>query len=385
MRLSTRLLILMTLPVWVMACAGSGDPPAQDSLPRVAVISPQRGDAIYSITLPGDLVGFYQTALHVKVTGYLKWIKVDKGDWVKQGEVLAQIEVPELDERLARAQAALNVRQLDFQRTRKVWESDHRLVAPQDVDNLRGQYQEAQSAVEELQTLVGYTRIVAPFDGVITGRFADPGALIRAAGGQEEANATEGSTQGKGLPQPVVTLAKIDVLRVYLYVPEREVGMIRVGTPATLTLQEFPGEKFSGRVARFATALSLSTRTMLTEVDVQNPTRRLYPGMYANVTLELLRHPDALMLPPSAIIWSTPSSCILVVQDGRLKRVPVSTGIVATNHVEVTSGLTNSEKVVNNPSSSLSDGERVKAVESATLWKEEIGNSQRTMRGAVAG
>ena len=219
---------------------------------------------------------------------------------------------------------------------------------------------------------------------MVTGRFADPGALIRAAGGQEDANATEGSTQAKGLSQPVVTLAKIDVLRVYVYVPEREVSMVRVGTPATLTLQEFPSEEFSGRVARFATALSLSTRTMLTEVDVENPTHRLYPGMYANVTLELLRHADALMLPPSAIIWSTPSTSILVLQDGRLKRVSVSTGIVATNHVEVTSGLTGSEKVVNHPSNSLSEGERVKAVESATLWKEEIGNSPRAMRSAVA-
>jgi RND family efflux transporter MFP subunit len=378
-------LIALILPASVMACGHGDDPPLRDPVPRVTVISPQRGDAVYSITLPGDLVGFYDTALHAKVTGYLKWIRVDKGDWVKQGQVLAQIEVPELDERLARARAVLNVKQLAFERTRKVWESDHRLVAQQDVDSLQGQFQEARSAVEELQTLVGYTKIIAPFGGVVTGRFADPGALIRSGGGQEDANATEGSTQAKGLSQPVLTLAMIDVLRVYVYVPEREVSMVRVGTPATLTLQEFPGERFSGSVARFATALSLSTRTMPTEVDVENPAHKLYPGMYANVTLELLRHRDALMLPPTAITWSNSSSSILVLQDGRLKRVPVSTGIVATDCVEVTAGISGSEKVVNSPSSSLSEGERVRAVGSATLSKEEIGNSPRAVRSAVAG
>src|SRR5208282_2045418 len=149
----------------------------------VAVVQSQRKDVVQSITLPGDLVGFYEAALHSKVTGYLRKIDVDKGDWVKQGQVLASIEVPELDQNLARARAQLDIARITWERLDRVRTSDPKLVAKEDVDIAYSKYMEAKASFGELETMVGYTQIIAPFDGVITGRFADPGALIRAGGG----------------------------------------------------------------------------------------------------------------------------------------------------------------------------------------------------------
>jgi len=278
----------------------SGDAAAPARLPSVAVVQPRRGDMVRAITLPGDLVGFYQADLYGKVSGYLKSISVDKGDVVKAGQVLAEIEVPELQQKLRRARAKLEVKRLTYERLQHVWDSDQRLVAREDVDIAEGQFEQAKADVEELEALVSYTHIVAPFDGVVTGRFVDPGALIQASGSQS------GSAQGASGPSkagvsPVVSVADLSKLRLYIYVPEAETSLIRVGMPATLTLREFPGRQFTGTVARFAKALDLSTRTMLTEVDLENPEHELYPGMYADVTLELARHSDAMQVPVTAI------------------------------------------------------------------------------------
>jgi RND family efflux transporter MFP subunit len=314
-----------------------------------------------SIALPGDLVGLYESALHAKVTGYLKTIRVDKGDWVKKGDLLAEIEVPELEQKLQRAKANLAVRRGSYERLRRVWETDHRLVAREDVDIAQGQFEQAKAEMEELQALVGYTRIVAPFDGVVTARFVDPGALIQASasGGVSE---TEGSTPGKGTSVPIVTVAAIDTLRVYVYVPEEETSLIKVGIPVTLQLREFPGRRFSASVTRFATSLDLSTRTMLVEADIENPTHELYPGMYADVSIELGRHDATIKLPTTAVGGSGDASFVYVVRDGHLAKRSVTTGFTDQGWVEIVSGLDGDESVVASVSPSLADGEAVRAV-----------------------
>jgi membrane fusion protein (multidrug efflux system) len=162
-----------------------------------------------------------------------------------------------------------------------------------------------------------------------------------------------------------VDMADVNRLRVYVYVPEEEVAEVRRDMPATLTLHEFPGRKFAGRVARFATSLDLSTRTMLTEADLDNATHELYPGMYADVTLELVRHPNAWTVPPTAIGTVDSSAYVYVVHDGRLKKAPVVTGLRETDAVEIASGLSGGERVVRNIGPALSDGEPVEPVERA--------------------
>ncbi len=334
----------------------------------VDVVHPRQGAIAKGIDLPGDVVGFYEAALHSKVTGYLKTISVDKGDSVKAGQVLAEIEVPELHSNLMRAQANLEIERITYDRLKKVQESDSRLISQQDVDMAYAKYLEAQASVATLQTMFGYTKIIAPFGGVITGRFADPGALIRAGGGDIGVDETSGlispgATEGAGGHRdgggPVLTLADIDRLRIYVYVPEASYPFIHVGTPATLRFEEFPDRVFNGTVARYASSLDLATRTMLTEVDIDNPKRILYPRSYAHVTIELVRHPDALSIPTSAIQGSGDSARVMVVNEGRLAEVPVKTGINNGAYVEVTAGLSANSLVVKTYSNNLNPGQQV--------------------------
>jgi membrane fusion protein (multidrug efflux system) len=352
------LIVLFGIALVISACTRDVKSPASSQAPVVVVATPQRGTIARSLTLPGDLVGYYQSTLYAKVTGYLKTISVDKGDWVKAGQVLAEIEVPELRQRLERARADMEVQQLTYERLEKVWKSDPKLVARQDVDVANGKYREAKAQADELSSLVEYTRIVAPFDGVITGRFADPGALIRASG--SGAQSADGG--GSGQANAILSEAMIDKLRVYIYAPQGVIGLIQRGTPAKLTVQDYPGRVFNGTVTRFATSLDLSTRTMQTEVDISNPQHQLYPGMYANVILQLENHPGAIQLRDSAIGTGPDGSYVYVVRDGVLDRVPVTTGIRSGSSVEIVSGLKGSEEVVSALDPGLSEGEVVKPI-----------------------
>ena len=351
----------------LVAVVGCGDRNADSAkgtaaAPTVVVTRVSRGEITRAITLPGDLAGLNEAALYAKVTGYLKQINVDKGDWVKQGQVLAVIEVPELEQKLKRARARLQVRRVTYERLQRVWNTDKRLVAREDVDIAQGQFEQAQADVEELEALVGYTRIIAPFDGVVTARYVDPGALIQASGRTGTIDTGDQSLGRAGLA-PVVSVADIDTLRVYIYVPENESSEVRQGMPATLRLREFAGREFTGTVTRFATRLDLSTRTMLTEVDIPNPKHELYPGMYADVTLELERHAQALRVPPTAVGAEGDKRFVFVVKDGRLAKTPVTVGIVEPSWVEITSGLSGAEQIVKNVGPALIEGGAVHAVE----------------------
>ncbi len=338
------------------------------ALTRVLVMHPQRADMTQSIELPGDLVGFYEAALHAKVSGYLKSISVDKGDRIKAGQVLAEIEVPELRSNLARARAGLEIQHITYDRLKQVQHSDPRLVAQQDVDMAFANYQQAAAEVQTLETMVGYTKIIAPFDGIVTGRFADPGALIAAGAGegsngessaQISPGATEGAEGHRAGGGPVLTIAKIDQLRVYVYVPEGSCPLIRRGTPAVLSFDELPHREFTGSVTRYASSLDLATRTMLTEIDIANPDGALYPRMYAHVRLQLVRHPDALRLPAGAVHSAGEKAEVLTVDNGRLAQTSVTTGIDDGRYVEITSGLRGDDLVVSTYSNVLRNGEAI--------------------------
>ncbi len=351
------------------SCAKPADPVSKPLKPIVNVVRPQRGEIAQTLVLPGDVVGYYEVALHAKVTGYLKHIWVDKGDTVKKGQVLAEIEVPELRANFARAKASMVIARITYQRLKRVQESDPRLVSQEDVDIAYAKYRETQAAMRTLATMISYTQIVAPFSGVITGRFADPGALIRAGGSDFGINETSGlispdAMEGSGGHRtgggPVLTLANIDKLRVYVYVPEGSYPYIKRGTRAVLRFDEFPNRVFKAPVVRFAKSLDLATRTMLAEIDINNPDHLIYPRSYVHVTLDLVRHPDALIVPVSAVESSHHSSHVLEVKDGRIDMVPVSTGINDGKNVEITSGLTPHSLIVDTYSNTLSAGEHVR-------------------------
>ncbi len=353
---------LLAIAALLAGCHHEG-PDTATTMPQVVVIKPQRGEAIRSITLPGDAVGYYQSALYAKVTGYLKDILVDKGDRVKKGQVLANIEVPELRQRLDRARSNLHIQQLTYERLERVWKGDPRLVAREDVDIAYSKFEQAQAEANELAAMVAYTQIIAPFDGVVTERFVDPGALIR-AGGQDSATAPmEGTASAGGSAAPVVSVADIAKLRVYVYVPQDVVGYIQVGMPVLVEFRELPGHQYPASVARFAHSLDLGTRTMLTEIDIDNSKREIYPGMYAHATLELERHPDALKLPNSAVADSSGGGhFVLAMRGGRLEKVPVTVGINTGVYMEIVSGLSGNEEIVRSLTPALSSGETVRAV-----------------------
>jgi len=364
----TLALFVMFIPV-AYGCDRNAHTATTLAQPTVTVIHPQRGDMVRSIELPGDAVGFYEAALHAKVTGYLKTINVDKGDRIKAGQVLAEIEVPELHSNLLRAQANLQIARITYDRLKHVQQQDSRLVSQEDVDMAFAKYQEAEAAESALQSMVAYTKIVAPFDSVVTGRFADPGALIRAGGGDIGIDETSGlispgATEGAGGHRsgggPILTIANIDKLRVYIYVPEASYPFIRVGTPAVLRFDEFPNRVFNGKVARFASSLDLATRTMLTEVDIDNPDRAVYPRSYAHVTLDLVRHAGVLELPTSSIEQNGKSATVMVVENGRIAERPVSTGLNDGKYVEITSGLSSDSMVLDTFNTALSAGQPVR-------------------------
>jgi multidrug efflux pump subunit AcrA (membrane-fusion protein) len=375
--------VIAAVVLAVAGCHDSSDTPAVPTklvattadLRTVPVIHPQRHTVVQSIDLPGDLVGFYEAALHSKVTGYLVKMNVDKGDWVKTGQVLAVIEVPELQQNLERAEASREIEKLTWQRLDRVRKTDARLVAQETVDIAYAKYMEAKSAAGALETMVSYTKIIAPFDGVITGRFADPGALIRAGGGDfgvtgSGAAVSSGAMEGAGGHLtgggPILTEAAISKLRVYIYVPEREAGDVRIGMPASMTLRSFPGKTFHATVTRFASSLDLATRTMLTEVDIPNLDHRLYPRMYANVTLILAQHPNALEVPRTAVSGLGQSeSFIFTVTDGKLRKTAVVTGLSDGTNVEIVSGLHDSDEVVTDISPALESGEPVRVLAKA--------------------
>ncbi len=370
MRTQTVVVLLATMAIGMglAGCERRAETKTTAPLPVVSVLRPRRADMVRSIELPGDLVGFYEAALHAKVTGYLQSISVDKGDWVKTGQVLATIQVPELRSNLTQAQANLRINQITYERLHRVQQTDARLVSQEDVDVAFAKYQQARATVQTLQTMVDYTQITAPFDGVITGRFADPGALIRAGGGDIGVNETsglvspgavEGAGGHRGGGGPVLTMAKIDKLRVYVYIPEQVCSLVHRGTPAELHFEEFPGRTFNGVVARFAYSLDLATRTMMTEIDIDNPSHQLYPRMYAHVTLDLVRHPDVLRLPVNSVGALGQSPFVFLVSDGHLVKRPVSTGISDGQYVEITSGLTGRELVVSAVRPTLQSGEAV--------------------------
>jgi RND family efflux transporter MFP subunit len=319
----------------------------------------------------------------------LKWIKVDIGDRVRKGEILAEIDVPEMaseyeaasaeirraeaglanaEAELARARAEVDLKRLTLGRLQNVREQEPDVLPQQNVDEARAQYDVslAQVSVAEskiqvarsekakaiaartrLATLMEYAKIAAPFDGVVTKRHVDPGALIQHALSQTNV-------------APVVTVARVDTVRVFVDVPEPEVPFVKKGLPVEFKVDALPGKVFMGTCTRFAVALEPKTRTMRTESDFPNREGLLRPGMYGQVTLVLEKRGGVLTVPPGALLLEGGKTYVFTVVDGKAKRVPVRTGFDDGIRVEITEGLTDIEPVIVTGKSAVQDGAPLK-------------------------
>src|SRR5207249_11340294 len=248
-----------TLLALLLGCKdSSSEQPKQSAPPTpVQITQPKRGPITRFVTLPGEIKPYQQATLYAKVAGYLKTIPVDKGDRAKEGDLIADIEVPELAADLTRYKAEVEVADLDYKRLSESQKKAPDLVVPQTVDNAKGKLDVAKANVERTETLLGFARITAPFSGTVTRRLVDPGAFIPAA--------TSGSAAQNAA---MMTLMDFTRVRVQVAVPELEVPFIRSGLPVKVTVDELANRVFQGEVTRFAYALDETTKTMLSEIEI---------------------------------------------------------------------------------------------------------------------
>jgi RND family efflux transporter MFP subunit len=354
--------------------------------PSVAVVKAVTGNLAQTLAVAAEFRPFQEIDIHAKVAGYLKSISVDVGDRVRAGQRLAVLEVPELQDELRedaagvkRAEEDVNRAQADLERANSAHEVAHvgatrlsgvlkvrpNLVAQQDIDEAMGRDRVAEAQIatakaalaaaqqglevskaaqQKTQTLWGYTEITAPFAGVITQRYADPGAMIQAG--------TSSQTQA----MPVVRLSENNRLRLVIPVPESTVALIHLGTPVDLDVQALH-KTFTGKVARFSERLDSDTRTMRVEVDVENPALELVPGMYATASIVLESASDAVIVPVEALDHTETKPQVFVINPNQKVEVrPVSTGLETSDRVQIKNGISSGDLVVTGNRAQLKPG-----------------------------
>jgi membrane fusion protein (multidrug efflux system) len=314
----------------------------------VKTVRPHKAEILRSVTLPGTVVANQQATLFAKATGYLKKINVDKGDAVKAGDVLAEIEAPELIADLGKAKAELELAQVEYSRSSEAQKKAPDLVVAETVDIAKGKLDVAKANVQRAETLVGFCKITAPFSSVVTRRFVDAGAFIPAAGASSTAQSAA-----------LVSLADFKVVRVQVSVPEPEVSFVKQGVPATVSVEALPGRSFQGGVTRFAQALDDATKTMLAEIDLENPNGELRPGMYATVKLGVEKHVDASLLPADAVLIEKSGASVFTVADNKAVKAPVKLGFSDGTSVEILDGVKPDAAVIVVGKATLNNGQAV--------------------------
>jgi RND family efflux transporter MFP subunit len=369
--------VLVTLACLLSTgCKGSGSQVKAAAAVGASVAHVTRGDLASTLTVAGQFQPYQEVDLHAKVSGYIRRINVDIGDRVRMGQVIATLEVPELNAQLAGAQAEVRHSQSEIDRAKSQVagaKSSHAalhdaymrlaqaarqrpgLIAQQELDDALAKDQNSEASIdvakaaldateEELsvssadkqrvQALSDYSIVTAPFSGVVTKRYADTGSLIQAG--------TASNTQA----MPVVQLAQSDVLRLRMPVPEADVPYIQDGGTVKVKVQA-TGKSFTGKIVRFARALDPSTRTMVTEVDVANPTLELSPGMYAESVISLQQRNNVLIVPIQAVVQGDSQSYVLALdKNNHVQKKTVTLGVQGADRVEITGGLTDGELVI---------------------------------------
>jgi RND family efflux transporter MFP subunit len=330
---------------------------AASAIPSVNVVYPAPSTLSSEISLPGNTQAFTDTPIYSRTNGYLKSWYFDIGAHVRKGQLMAQIETPEVDQQLQVAQADLKSAQANLDlanttssryqnllKTNSVSKQETD-VAMSDAAAKKAAVDASMANVRRLEQLQSFENVYAPFDGIVTARNTDIGRLISA--GQ---NTT---------PQELFHLAAIGKIRVYVSVPEAYSSAIKDGGKASLTLDEYPGRSFEGTIARNSNAIDQATRTLNVEVDIDNPKAELLPGAYVFVHFKVPEHAASLAIPSNALLFRAEGLQVGVVRNGRVQLVPVKIGRDTGATVEITSGLTASDAVILDPSDSLASGQEV--------------------------
>jgi RND family efflux transporter MFP subunit len=320
--------------------------------PEVTVVTPRPGNIHRFVTLPGTLGADQQVTLHAKVAGYLKTITVDIGDTVKEGQLLAELELPELVAERASHDAELRIAKIEFDRLKAARDKAPDLITPQAADEAEARLALAQAALAENETLLKFSRITAPFNGVVTRRYVDVGAFVPAA--------TAGTNPAAAA---IVTIMNYSTIRARVAVPEVEAARVQVGLPVVLTTDSLPGRTFRGKVSRHSGALDEATRSLLVEADFPNPDLTLRPGMYAIIKIGVEQHTNAVLIPAAALVREKAAGFVFTFADGKATKVPVKYGFNDGTHIEITGGLPDNARVIIPGKVPLVSGQAVTAVE----------------------
>jgi RND family efflux transporter MFP subunit len=329
----------------------------QQAVPSVEVAHPDHSSAAQHLVLPGDVAAFYDAPLYARVNGYLKSWSADIGARVKRGQVLAVIETPDLDQELAQAQADLASARANSQLadlTAKRW---HVLLASNSVSQQSADEKQGNATAERAEVaaqlahvsryeaLENFKHVVAPFDGVVTARNTDVGALI---------------TSGTSAPIPLFKVADMHEMRVYVRVPQSYASQLAVGMQATLTEPQYPGMRFPATLTTTSQSVAADSRTVLVELMAPNPDGKLWAGTYAEVDFSLPADAHVLRVPSSALIFrSHGAQLATVTHSGRIAMKDVTIGRNLGNTIEITSGITEQDRVVTSPLDTIEDGEMV--------------------------
>jgi len=337
---------------------------AQMATPSVSVVTPRHTAPTQEVVLPGNMQPFISAPIFSRTNGYLRAWYADIGQHVKKGQLLAIVETPEVDQQfeqarsnLATAQANLQLAEITKNRYQGLLKKP--AVSQQDADNAVGTYNANktivdanQANVKQLQTMQSFERIYAPFDGIITARNTDVGQLIAAG------NSGNVKTDLFHISQP-------GKLRVYVNVPEQYSQAAAPGLTADLTLAEFPGKKFQGKLVRTSNAINFTNRTLLAEVDVDNPSGELLTGAYAEVHLKVPGQTSSYLVPVSTLIFRSQGLQVAVVKDGSAVLTSVTPGRDYGDQIEIVSGLKGDESLIVSPPDSIITGQKVQVVQTA--------------------
>jgi membrane fusion protein, multidrug efflux system len=327
---------------------------------NVSVVKPVRQDAVVTLLLPGTVQAFKETQIYARTDGYLKHWYFDIGAKVKKGELLAEIDAPEVDQQLNQAKAALLQVQADLelaQSTADRWEKmfAQDAVSKQNVDEKKSDLQVKQASlaanqadVKRLEELQSFEKIYMPFDGIITQRNVDVGALV---------------SEGSGTSvQELFNVAQIDMLRIYVNIPERYSGSVTEGTPARIEFASRSGELVEGKVVRTANAIDPKSLTMLTEIDIDNAEGKFLPGGYAQVHIDIHMQNPPLLIPANTLLFRSQGAQVGVVDaNNKVKLVAIKIQRDFGTKLEIT-GISEDDSVILNPSDSISNGQTVQVV-----------------------
>jgi RND family efflux transporter MFP subunit len=315
----------------------------------VRLIQPSRRDLVRETAQPATAEAFYEADLGAKVSGYVTELRVDIGARVKTGQTLARIAVPELTQARNAASADVATQRSSYDRTVEL--AAHNSITQRAVAEAKGRLDTALARQAQAEAELEYTTIEAPFDGVVTLRTIDLGDIVYQA------------SSPKGKQEPLLRVARVDVIRVKTYVPELDSIWADVGDAATVTFEALPGRVFTSKLARVSGALDPATRTMLVELDLPNADGTLRPGLYGRARIALERREHALVLPSAAVKVGDGGAQVFVVAGDTLKRKSVALGLVDSQWTEITSGLDEGERVVaDSATANLADGMQVRVL-----------------------